>query len=278
MSAIIASPDVSWEVLEKVVVGGDLAKLSSQERVLYYRQLCESLGLNPLTRPFQYILLSGKLTLYATKDATDQIRRRHRISIDRVEKQIVNDAYVVTVYGHTEDGRTDTEMGVVSIAGKQGDELANAMLKTLTKAKRRLTLSMCGLGILDETETETIRGAVPAEVDQDGHVIAGRPDTQPTPIRAAIDEEPLITSHQRRHLWALAKAFYGREDAEAKLHQDISFQYPTAVRDGRPSMRALSEADAAVMIAVYENAIRQQEERADEMPPDDGDDGSEVRD
>lgn len=178
MNAITPQGDVDWAIMEKVIVGGDLGKLSAQERIGYYRQLCESLKLNPLTRPFQYITLQGKLTLYATKDATEQIRRHNRISIDRVEKEVINDTYVVTVYGRTDDGRVDTEMGAVNIANKRGDDLVNAMLKALTKAKRRLTLSMCGLGILDETELETIRGArvvtpeeLGATVDAEGQVI-----------------------------------------------------------------------------------------------------------
>ena len=43
-------------------------------------------------------------------------------------------------------------MGVVSIAGLKGEALANAMMKAETKAKRRATLSICGLGWMDEVE------------------------------------------------------------------------------------------------------------------------------
>lgn len=49
-----------------------------------------------------------------------------------------------------------TTTGAVAIASLKGDGLANALMKAETKAKRRLTLSMCGLGMLDETELETI--------------------------------------------------------------------------------------------------------------------------
>ncbi len=38
-------------VLEKVVVEGDLSKLTPAERVVYYRNVCESLGLNPSPAP-----------------------------------------------------------------------------------------------------------------------------------------------------------------------------------------------------------------------------------
>jgi hypothetical protein len=54
------------------------------------------------------------------------------------------------------NGRTDESTGAVPIKGVHGEALANAFLKAETKAKRRVTLSICGLGLLDETELETI--------------------------------------------------------------------------------------------------------------------------
>ena len=38
-----------------LLVQGDLSKLSDDQKVEYYRRVCESLGLNPLTRPFEYL-------------------------------------------------------------------------------------------------------------------------------------------------------------------------------------------------------------------------------
>jgi hypothetical protein len=128
---------------------------------MYYRQVCESLGLNPLTRPFEYIVLNGRLTLYARRDATDQLRRLHQVSIEIISREKIEDIYVVTARARMPDGRTDEATGAVSIAGLRGDALANALMKAETKAKRRVTLSIVGLGWLDETEIETI---APGEV------------------------------------------------------------------------------------------------------------------
>ena len=61
--------------IEQVLVAGDLGKLTGDQRLAYYQRLCETLGLNPLTQPFQYLQLSGKLVLYATKSCTDQLRQ-----------------------------------------------------------------------------------------------------------------------------------------------------------------------------------------------------------
>lgn len=158
--------------LEQVVIGGDLKSLTPPQRVEYYAKVCESVGLNPLTKPFDYITLNGKLTLYARKDAADQLRKIHGISITSLDTEIINDVYCVTAVAMSRDGRTDIDTGAVNIKGMSGDNLANAMMKARTKAKRRVTLSIAGLGWLDETELETIQSAQPVIVSQEtGEVI-----------------------------------------------------------------------------------------------------------
>jgi hypothetical protein len=63
--------------IEKVLVQGDMAALTESDRIAYYSRICESLGLNPLTQPFAYIKLNGKLVLYAKRECTEQLRRIH---------------------------------------------------------------------------------------------------------------------------------------------------------------------------------------------------------
>ena len=143
--------------IERVLVAGDLSALTEGQRLEYYRAVCESLKINPLTRPFEYLRLNGRLILYATRAATDQLRATRGISVIGVEIKEDSDTITVIARGRAADGREDTEIGVVPIAGLRGDALANARMKAVTKAKRRLTLSLAGLGWLDETEIETIR-------------------------------------------------------------------------------------------------------------------------
>ena len=152
------------QLMESVLLQGDLSKLNPAQRVSYYHKVCESLGLNPLTRPFDYITLNGKLTLYAKKDAADQLRNLHGVSIDDVDIVETATQFIVKVKGHNKDGRTDVEVGVVNKTDMQGN-LANAQMKAVTKGKRRLTLSLCGLGWLDETEVQTIPDARPVVID-----------------------------------------------------------------------------------------------------------------
>ena len=160
----------SADIIESVVIGGDLSKLTPEQRVGYYRQVCQSLGINPLTRPFDYITLNGKLTLYAKKDATDQLRRLHSVSIDDVDIRETDTQFIVKVKGHDKSGRADVEVGVVNKSDMQGNA-ANAQMKAVTKGKRRLTLSLCGLGWLDETEVETIPNAQPVAVADTGEIV-----------------------------------------------------------------------------------------------------------
>ncbi len=151
----------SSEVLafEQALVQGNLASLTPEQRVSYYNHTCESLGLNPLTKPFEYITLNGKLTLYAKRDCTDQLRKVHNVSVVIVSRERMDDLLVVTSRATLPNGRTDESIGAVSISGLKGEALANAMLKAETKAKRRVTLSICGLGLLDESETSSIPSA-----------------------------------------------------------------------------------------------------------------------
>jgi hypothetical protein len=162
------------EVVETVVLGGDLAGLNAAQRADYYGAVCRSLGLNPLTKPFEYLTLNGKLRLYALRDCADQLRRLHGISIYIANRERLSDIYVVTARAKDCHGREDESTGAVTVGALSGDALANALMKAETKAKRRVTLSIAGLGWLDETELDTIPQSRPVvapdqESPEEGH-------------------------------------------------------------------------------------------------------------
>lgn len=185
----------SIAVMEQVIIKGDLAQLTPDQRAKYYFAVCQSVGLNPLTKPFDYISLNGRLTLYALKGATDQLRGIHGISITNVDVTYPEDLVVVTVTGTDGTGRGDTEVGAVSIAGLKGDARANAIMKAITKAKRRLTLSMVGLGMLDESETETIPSARIVNVDSEsGEIIDAEAEPQPRSLEAENERRKAVSS------------------------------------------------------------------------------------
>ncbi len=169
---------ISAEVMQSVLLGGDIAKLSPSQKVEYMLGVCKSLGLNPTTKPFEFLRLNGKETMYARKDCTEQLRKVHGVSIKIVAREVVNGCYVVTAQATDKTGKVDESLGAVPIDGLKGESASNAMMKAETKAKRRVTLSICGLGMLDESEVDSIPGAqlsaaLPA-VDHNGRDTAAR--------------------------------------------------------------------------------------------------------
>jgi hypothetical protein len=148
------------DIMESVLIKGDLARLTPDERVTYYNAVCKSIGLNPLTQPLAYMNLQGRLQLYAKRDAADQLRRLRNVSVEILHQGLNEDLYSVHVQATDATGRRDEDLGVVPLpANVKGEFRANMILKAVTKAKRRVTLSICGLGFLDETEVDSIAGA-----------------------------------------------------------------------------------------------------------------------
>lgn len=154
-------------IVNKMFIDGDISTLKPIEKVKYYEEFCKKLNLNPLTRPFQLIRFQGKEVLYATKDATEQLRKINKISITKIEtKMLDEEIYLVTVTAQDTEGRQDSATAAINIKkGKtkdgrvyplDSDGRCNAIMKAETKAKRRVTLSICGLGCLDDSETDTL--------------------------------------------------------------------------------------------------------------------------
>lgn len=217
-------PQNGAALAEQVVVKGNLAGLTEEERMRYYSAVCESLGLNPLTRPFEYITLNGKLTLYATRAATDQLRSIKGITITGLDPRQIGELFVVVATGRDRLGREDSATGAVSVAGLRGENLANAMMKAETKAKRRLTLSLAGLGMTDETEVDSIPGAVREDVE---HLTLAEKAAQ---RRAAIVVEP--TTQEASSEPAVEPDVAAGEVSEASPAAPAQ-DAPRAVDDGR---------------------------------------------
>lgn len=195
------------DAVETALVLGDLSKLTAEQRVVHYNNVCQSLGLNPHTQPFSYITLNGKLTLYALRSCSDQMRSLRGVSVAIVSRDVANDILSVHVRATLPDGRVDEDVGAVFFpATLRGDARANAELKAITKAKRRVTLSICGLGWLDDNEVEDIPRKTPApkenimvsppkgepHVDPEtGEVIEAQPsEGQELPVESTYKQEP----------------------------------------------------------------------------------------
>jgi hypothetical protein len=150
--------------VSSLVMRGDLSGLGPEDRARYYVAVCEGLGLNPHSQPFAFLRLNGKEVLYATRGCTDQLARIHRVTRTIVDGPKLVDlggtklVLCVAQASHP-NGRVETSTATVPFV-----DPVNVLMKAETKAKRRVTLSLLGLGMLDEMELETI----PASAQEPG--------------------------------------------------------------------------------------------------------------
>lgn len=154
--SITTTNKTAIDKIEELLVTGNLNQFSAQERVEYVNRVCDTIGINPLTRPFEFVTFQGKLVMYATKNCAEQLRKVNEVSIRITKQEIIEGVFFVTVEAEDKHGRVDSDLGVINIGNLKGDALANAVMKGITKAKRRVTLSICGLGMMDETEIDAL--------------------------------------------------------------------------------------------------------------------------
>jgi hypothetical protein len=182
-------------IISSIVINGDLSKLNPQQKVSYYRQFCERLGLDPLSQPFKLLRLNGKEVMYCDRSGTQQLNKLHNVSHEIKARETVSGCYVVTAQASTPEGRRTESIGAVPIDNLKGDALCNAMMKAETKAKRRATLDLLGLGILDESETETIPNAMPLGVPTTTGTVIASVDAS---TRSATEVKP-VSSFKKKY-------------------------------------------------------------------------------
>ncbi|MEM4167836.1 MAG: hypothetical protein QXZ28_02900 [Candidatus Methanomethylicaceae archaeon] len=207
--------------LLSVVAYGDISKLSPQDKVRYYVMTCNRLGLDPLAQPFQLLKLQGKEVLYCTRAGVQQLTKLHNISHHIVAREFVDDLYIVTARATTPDGRVTESMGVVPVPkNAPGEVRANLLMKAETKAKRRATLDLVGLGWLSEEEVDSIPDAQTEAIEVQADPIPNPTQSPPSEIEEP-EEEP--SQAQKRKLWAVLKeAGLTKEEAKLFYHKYAS--------------------------------------------------------
>jgi hypothetical protein len=197
-------PKAGEELGVKLFLAGDFSSLSDGEKAKVMLALCETYGLNPLTRPFMILRQNVrgpqgwdvKETLYATKAVTDQLRMQHRLS-DTIAELRVEDGLIWAKARIVDaEGRVTEDVGIVPVPSGErvsAEDRANAIMKAVTKAKRRATLAHVGLSMLDETEVETIPNASvvePPPVSVEGPKAAPPAPTTREPDPADFETAP----------------------------------------------------------------------------------------
>jgi len=216
MTELQTPTKVSETALSKLILKGDISTLSETEKVQYYHAICKNLGIDPLTKPFDYMVMQGKQVLYLNKGGAEQLNKVHNVSLSITNALKLDDIYVVTVKAEVPSRVIDANglgalqqlpprftesTGAVSIKGLYGDPLANAYMKAETKAKRRATISLLGLAMLDETEVETIPGAktheAKIEILGETSVEHGLPSRTEPPLDPPLEEGPSLEDWEK---------------------------------------------------------------------------------
>lgn len=189
MTIDIRKPDDLDAIIESIVTTGDISKLTAAQKTTYYRRRCESLGLDPASKPFDVLKLSGKEVLYMNRGGTDQLAKIHRVSRRITEGPCCKTIEGVKVaYAKCEATTPDGRVEEV-VATLPWSDPAMILMKVDTKARRRATLSITGAAALDESEIDDIPARERAHVKPISvTVTVDDPDELPEPLQRLVDD------------------------------------------------------------------------------------------
>jgi len=173
-------------IIASLVLNGDLKRLNPNQKVEYYNYRCQQAGLDPAAKPFDLLSLNGKEILYANATASQQLTANRNLNHTVTGRDLTDGIYCVFVKVTGQDGRSTENMGAVPIETLKGEVKANAMMKATTKAIRRSVLAHCGLGMMDETETETIPGAKKVDLPEIGANAHSQASSTPQVVEAEV--------------------------------------------------------------------------------------------
>lgn len=150
------------------MTSGDLSRMTKQVKDQFITSLSGKIGIPPYPPPFMFAVdKRGKETLVPTKHLAQALRDKCGISTEITYQgpllmgngEVDNTIYVVKVKGTLPNGRSAEDMGTGAFVGDSavGRGKADEILKTVTKANNRVTYNLLGLGLLDETEVDSMR-------------------------------------------------------------------------------------------------------------------------
>lgn len=259
-------------IQSSIVLRGDLSGLNEDQKKQYYLYRCKQVGLDPAAKPFDLLTLNGKQILYANASATQQLCALHKLSTQITHRERVDGIYIVSVRVTGSDGRVSENQGAVDVGNQVGERLANAILKATTKAIRRSVLAHCGLGMLDETEVETIPEAriEPLVVTETPAPIAVEP--KPEPVAATGIAFMLPNTDKAYKFYANDEEFVDGYLAmvdqimeSQKLNAAEKLSKITALEGANDFVLGMIEADKPVLFEVWTKAIKQVKERLDHL-------------
>lgn len=241
---------------------GDLSKLSPQQCVNLIMGLCRKTGLDPLTKPFEFIVTwdarkkAERKILYATKNASEQLSRIHNLVVAIVEKEIVTTPcgeQILTLRStcKSPDGRQSENVAAVSLSTVvknsdgtvalviplTGREYSVAYMRAHTMAMRRVVLTHTGISVPDETEIDNIEGARKVETPLPPQATQATPTV--TEAEAEIqDAEEVVENPALTTVEADAKRFGEDADGRRKVIERFATLYAKYVALGGSKIKA----------------------------------------
>ena len=149
----------------KLVIQHDLSKLSPEQVTQYLRDVSEFIGLDPDLNGLDTIWMENEngpgksLAVYARRGTAEILRSINNIEVSSLTSQITSESAIFTAVGRNGQARQEIAIGSKSLRGLSGKAYDNAVMTASTRALRRLTMQFTKLGILDESEIESIQGS-----------------------------------------------------------------------------------------------------------------------
>ena len=150
------------EAKNKIVIR-DLGSLTPEQQEQWALEVCQKYAMDIALCPISFIKLNGKVTPYLNRTGSEQLIFAHKLSVKITDPIIIGGICTVRATASLPNGTSNDNIGCVSVEGLTGDALCNAVMKAVTKAKRRAVIGAVGLGFLDETEVDSIRTTVTSQ-------------------------------------------------------------------------------------------------------------------
>jgi hypothetical protein len=201
--------NVPMNILEQVVLKGNLNGLTDEEIIQYYYLKCESIGLDPKSQPFD-IIEKGKdekkvKKLFINAGGAAQLTAIHQISTKITDKEVKNGYFWITVTAKTPDGRETDDLSLIQVTlpdlktNLGGEEYTNAIKKATTQAKRRAIIAHVGVtGLADDQDVTDVNYS---EVEKPEMISITEPPIKIIEPAGVIKDLPEATTQFLKPFW-----------------------------------------------------------------------------
>jgi hypothetical protein len=221
---------------------GNVAAMTDDERDYVRVKLCQKYDLDPILRPFDLISFNGGMKFYMTASATNQLANAKSLTREVLLLEVNAEQMLArcTVKVSDTNGRAETANAFIAVSKflaptkenpvprkvlMDGEDLANALLKLETKAKRRATMSFFGVmdaGYDNEDRQQTAPLAAPdvsrprvlSDAATAAHIVQQTEAIPPVTNDMVANPQPTPQPEKKRGRPAAAKAEVKTEPTE----------------------------------------------------------------